>query len=158
MVDAVQPRSVTPSMNKLDAMLEEYERMLNERDARIDQLNAALSDCTTEKRAVEDTSRKRQSELVEEIVALTRLLREQEDASDWLHKVTATLVGDSRRGRLAKLLAGPLAYVLQNAQLRRRDLFDSAAYLRANPDVARAGGGALRHYILYGLKEGRKRR
>ena len=38
------------------------------------------------------------------------------------------------------------------------DAFDAAAYLAANPDVARAGADPFEHYMNFGRKEGRKLR
>ena len=40
--------------------------------------------------------------------------------------------------------------------VRKYELFDSALYLLQNPDVAQIGIHPLEHYILHGLKEGRR--
>ncbi len=101
-----------------------------------------------------------------EIATLTRLLRERESAAreaagraDWGRRTAAAFIGGGGtwRGRLIWLLPGPLAYALRKIQLQRRGLFDGQAYLRANPDVARAGADPLRHYLNHGLPEGRRR-
>ncbi len=42
------------------------------------------------------------------------------------------------------------------AQPDPRQIFDAKYYLAANPDVRAAGIDPLRHYLEYGLKEGRK--
>lgn len=146
------------SLEEKDVHIDESRQLLSERDARIDELTAAVFENIASKDAAIEASRIRRAEATSEIVALTRLLREKEDDADWLHQVAAALIGDSLRGRLASLMPGPLASMFRNAQLRRRNLFDAAAYLRANPDVARSGGNALRHYIIHGLKERRSRR
>jgi hypothetical protein len=38
-----------------------------------------------------------------------------------------------------------------------RGLFDEAAYLAANPDVAADGADPLRHYLEHGIGENRPR-
>ena len=68
------------------------------------------------------------------------------------------------RGRkaLAALLPKRLRNYLRKAQLRRRSrlvlktgLFDSAYYLRHNPDVAASGIEPIQHYLTFGPSEGR---
>lgn len=98
------------------------------------------------------------NQIINDFVEVTLLLRRQEDDAEWLRKVAATLLGDSRRGALISLLPGPLANFLRKAQLKRRDLFDASTYRAANPDVASARIDALRHYIIHGIGEGRARR
>lgn len=100
----------------------------------------------------------RLQERFSEIAMASRLLREQEEQNTWLRLVIGAIIGDSRRGRLIDMLPGPLAMALRRRQLRRRGLFDPGAYHRANPDVAKAGGDPLRHYILHGLNEHRRTR
>jgi len=104
----------------------------------------------------------RLNERFAEIAALTRLLREREAATEereWLRRVAATLLagGDGWRGRLARLLPIFVLRAWADRHLRRQGLFDADAYRRANPDVARAGVNALRHYIHHGMIEGRRR-
>ncbi len=41
-------------------------------------------------------------------------------------------------------------------KLKRSRLFDERYYLQHNPDVAASGMGALRHYVRYGMAEGRE--
>jgi len=41
-------------------------------------------------------------------------------------------------------------------EIRRSDLFDSAWYLRVNPDVRKAGYDPVDHYLRFGAKEGRE--
>lgn len=101
-----------------------------------------------------------------EIATLTRLLRDREaaaraaaDEAEWIRRVAATLLagGERWRGRLFQLLPGFVIRAWVVRHLKRQRLFDGEAYLRANPDVARARIDALRHYIHHGMKEGRAR-
>ncbi|WP_265519162.1 sulfotransferase family protein [Nitratireductor luteus] len=106
-----------------------------------------------EKQRVERSLQERFSE----IATLTQLLRVKEEQAEWLRQVASTLIGDSRRGRLAGLLPGPLALALRKIQLKRRGLFDGQAYLQAHPDVSQDRAEPLRHYISHGMMEGRRR-
>ncbi|HLZ72646.1 MAG TPA: hypothetical protein VKV26_22290 [Dehalococcoidia bacterium] len=57
---------------------------------------------------------------------------------------------DSRDALLQHFVAGG-----GSGGLAPHPLFESAAYLRANPDVAAAGMNPLTHYLRYGFREGR---
>lgn len=101
-----------------------------------------------------------------EIAVLSRMLRDQEmatrraaDERDWLRRVAATLMagGESWRGRLFNLLPGFAIRGWAMRHLQRQALFDNKAYLQAHPDVARAGVNGLRHYIHFGMAEGRRK-
>ena len=102
----------------------------------------------------------RLAERFSEIAELTRLLAEAQQENDhlashleWIHGVVPIL----RRGgfKLRFLRRWHTAAVL--ARLKEKRLFDSDAYLAANPDVARAGADPLQHYLVHGLTEGRSR-
>lgn len=95
-----------------------------------------------------------------EIAELSRLLADTQQENQrlaahiaWIHEVVPIL----RRGgfRLAFLNRRDDAALL--ARLKDKRLFDSGAYLAANPDVARAGVDPLQHYLAHGLSEGRSR-
>ncbi|WP_159588041.1 sulfotransferase family protein [Chelativorans xinjiangense] len=111
------------------------------------------NDHLAEKQQIE----RRLQERFSEIATLTQLLRVKEEQAEWLRQVASTLIGDSRSGRLAGLLPGPLALALRKIQLKRRGLFDGQAYLRAHPDVARDRVDPLRHYLSHGIREERVR-
>lgn len=128
-------------------------RLIAEQTARIAELESALSRASNNGAAAYQ-----ENQVMDDLVAVTRLLRRQEDDAEWLRKVAATLLGDSRRGALISLLPGPLASFFRKTQLKRRGLFDVGTYRAANPDVASARVDALRHYIIHGIGEGRARR
>jgi hypothetical protein len=65
---------------------------------------------------------------------------------------TASQSGYRQAGNFA---LDQLAAGFGRGPLESQDNFDSAAYLAANPDVARAGAGAWQHYNEYGKGEGR---
>jgi ubiquinone/menaquinone biosynthesis C-methylase UbiE len=52
--------------------------------------------------------------------------------------------------------AGTLVCCVSNSSLSLPYDFDADQYLRLNPDVARAGDDAARHWLTHGHKEGRK--
>ncbi len=115
-------------------------------------------------------------EKTDEIVVLTRLLQQAEttaargleaarrDArraearSRWAMDVLTLVLdgGLTRFARWGRLLPGPWGRKRLSARLRASDLFDAAAYLAENPDVARAGVDPLRHYVRHGIAEGRR--
>jgi hypothetical protein len=136
------------------------------------QKEAALAHVTGERDTlIADTRAKlaqgedRLSQRFGEIATLTRLLREREDTArraadeaEWLRQTSVVLLGGgSRRGKFVSLLPSSAALALQKFQLKRRGLFDPKVYLKAHPDVARSGADPLRHYINFGIREGRKR-
>jgi hypothetical protein len=46
---------------------------------------------------------------------------------------------------------------LERKAMRREKIFDPQAYLVLNPDVKAAGSDPLRHYLLHGIEERRRR-
>jgi len=84
--------------------------------------------------------------------------RKAEVQRDWIRETASILVSGSRswKGKLHALMPSSLRRAQQVAQLKEKGLFDSPAYLAANPDVARSAQDALRHYIRHGLIEGRE--
>jgi cephalosporin hydroxylase len=135
------------------------------------QLDAASQKKAADDRALAEAHTQRAqaearlSERFGEIATLTQLLRETErllgeaeSAAEWMRQTASVLLGGrSRRGRLAWFLPGPAAHALRKIQLKRRGLFDPAAYFKAHHDVARSGADPLRHYVDFGIKEGRRR-
>jgi uncharacterized phage infection (PIP) family protein YhgE len=131
-----------------------------------DERNRARNEIQTLRQEKRDTET-RLAERFSEIVALTRMLGERENAarrSDeqvvWLREVSAVLLNGaastSLKGRLSALLPGPIRLKKQRSRLHRSGIFDSDAYLAANPDVAEAGIDPLGHYINHGMTEGRR--
>jgi hypothetical protein len=80
--------------------------------------------------------------------------RVAEANADWLRRMTQAAAGfpkwwalmpqDARRTR-------------EHARYRRAGLFDAGKYLETYPDVAAQGMDPVRHYILHGMTEARKR-
>ena len=87
---------------------------------------------------------------IEEIVALTRLMRAREAAAR-AGAAVATLL--DRHG--SRLLPRALRIRRQMAWMRQSGMFDAEWYGRAYPDVAAAGIDPLRHFIEHGAAEGR---
>jgi len=95
-----------------------------------------------------------------EMVAMTTALKGHEaDArqsiaqAEWLREVSVVLL--EQPTPLAKMLAG-LVDKRKMRLLKKRGLFDTAAYLERYPDVAASGIEPLNHFILHGLAEGRR--
>jgi cephalosporin hydroxylase len=119
---------------------------------------AADERALTEARTQRAQAEARLNERFGEIATLTQLLHQTESVAEWMRQIASVLLGGrSRRGRLAWFLPGPAAHALRKIQLKRRGLFDAAAYFKANSDVARSGADPLRHYVDFGIKEGRRR-
>lgn len=118
---------------------------------------------------------RRLSAQIDEIVMLTQLAREgeirmteidrleqaraetQSQRIKWMERVVPILLNGAGSWRevIWRLAPAKWRWARQKEMLRRRELFDEAAYLRANPDVALASFDALQHYLQYGLAEGR---
>lgn len=107
------------------------------------------------------------AERFNEIAQMTRMLGETESAAQvsdehiaWLRQVSIVLLNGSNsaslKSRLTALLPAPIRSKKQIARLKRQGIFDSEAYLAANPDVAEAGLDPLWHYINHGIGEGRR--
>jgi hypothetical protein len=101
------------------------------------------------------------SERTDEIVMMTRILRDSERSAQiagengqWLAAVMRLL---NRRPVLWSLM--PKSWVQERVAvaLEREGLFNSKDYLECNPDVARAGYSAIDHYVSHGMAEGRLR-
>jgi hypothetical protein len=73
--------------------------------------------------------------------------------ASWLIAVMNLLQKRSRWRLLVSALTGNRH---EKALLESNGLFDAAAYLKHNPDVARAGVDPLSHLLKHGLAEGRK--
>ena len=111
----------------------------------------------------ESAARQREADLRQEITELRRELRETNQAIAGLRD-SGLRQRFRRRSRSARQLgswlvnprsAGRPRNVREFLVLRRSGLFDSAGYLRRNPDVAAAGMNPLMHYIEHGARTGR---
>jgi len=101
-----------------------------------------------------------------EIAELTELLAERQGIEarllqqlDWLRAAGTALLNGSTtwKGRLLGILPASFHRKRQRRRLMERGLFDEAAYLAANPDVAADGADPLRHYLEHGIGENRPR-
>jgi hypothetical protein len=97
--------------------------------------------------------------------ALTEVLKKTENAAkesdektQWLRQVASILLtgAGATKGRFLSFSLSSIKYRLQKTEMKKRGIFDPAAYLAANPDVAKSGVDPLRHYILHGIAEGRR--
>jgi len=105
------------------------------------------------------------SERFSEIARITNKLLEKdvlarkfEEHATWLHSMALILVPASRswRSRVSAWLPLAIHRTRQMDRLHRERVFDSAAYLAAHPDVARASAEPFRHYLAHGIREGRR--
>ena len=148
------------------AAAEASEEKLSERGKELarntDLLRTRDTELKTEKLAAE----RRLGERFKEIATLSRMLAEQEaearrsnDEAAWLAEVTSVLATRSTtlKGRLLALLPTFVQQKRHRRILKSRGLFDSEAYLVANPDVADEGAEPLPHYLSCGIKENRRR-
>jgi hypothetical protein len=95
-----------------------------------------------------------------EIAEVTRLLAEVQQENErltahieWIRQVAAILTKGGFRLRFLNRRQKAASL----AKLKEKQLFDSHAYVAANPDVAQAGADPLQHYLVHGLSEGRSR-
>ena len=100
-------------------------------------------------------------ERVREIAALTemiwerdRLIANLERRADWLTQVLLSVLKSLSRTP-GQFLPGSVLKRRFLNKLASRAVFDEAAYLAANPDVAAEGVEPLHHYVMHGLAEGR---
>ncbi|PXA83364.1 hypothetical protein DMC47_43705 [Nostoc sp. 3335mG] len=109
--------------------------------------------------ATKDDAEKRLRGRHEELAAITKLLRESENAelrqkddADWLLAVSTIFV--TRPGWWFVL---PPALRRRNLHrlVKLKGLFDAQSYLARYPDVARSKTDPLRHYIKHGMRENR---
>jgi hypothetical protein len=143
---------------RLASWKERYER---ERSG-AEELAATLEQADAEKHVVEARLKERFSE----IATLSKMLAEGEgrdrryrEQMGWLREIAAVLASrpTSLKGRLLALLPASLQYRRQQKLLKRKALFDGEAYLATYPDVAREGVEPLRHYLMHGMNEDRRR-
>jgi glycosyltransferase involved in cell wall biosynthesis len=147
----------------LAAELARLEGESQEAAKRIEELRGEAESRESAARQRELALRREGSELRQEIVELRRELRETNRA---IAQLRDSGLGQRLRQRyrstrqLGSWLLNPRSKgrprnVWEFIVLRRSGLFDSAAYLRANPDVADAGMNPLMHYIEHGARTGR---
>lgn len=89
----------------------------------------------------------------EEIVALTRLMREKE-----LMARDRGAIEELLKPRSLFFLPSPFLVWRQMTRIRRSGLFDAKWYRTTNKDVAKSGMDPLRHFVCYGFREGRASR
>ena len=96
---------------------------------------------------------------VEEIAELKTLTGEMEDKADGLRRAAIDefdrAIAELLHARGWSLLPAELRLKRQAGLLKRSGLFDAKWYLECNKDVVEAGADPAKHYIKYGLKEGR---
>ena len=155
------------------AEIDETEEALRSARLEVGTLNEKLENLRNSTRKEADGLRKANAEAEEqlrarysEIVTLTRMLstetlaaRKFERNAERLGSIAQAFERGLGSGRLGKWLNSMLPWRWQFKRIRRhierQGLFDSSAYLGANPDVASAGVNPLRHYLTHGATEGR---
>jgi len=131
-----------------------------ERDEAIAQCEAAIAERDAARRD-HATAKADVAERFTEIARMTQLLRSSEEAAErgqddaeWLRQIGAVMASYPRWWAL---LPRHVRQQKEEARLGRKDLFDADAYRARYPDVDAAGMAPLRHYLLYGMREGRAR-
>lgn len=147
-------RALEAERNALRAELERsgarqsaIEERLGASEAQAQSLGTAMA------KLQEDESRARRT-----VEALSRRLKSETRLSVATRKSAAREMGRallaSRHSRLP--LLGRFALKRQAARLRTSGVLDPEWYIRANPDVAKAGIDPAVHYLVHGWKEGRQ--
>lgn len=140
------------------------ERQLRDRAAELAELTETVRKGDNEKAAIKAEliqTNARLDNRFAEIAQLSRIYREQEQqASDhrqqaeWLQQIYAVT---HTAPRWWSFMPKGWRNHRELERLRRKGLFDGQAYLVRNPDVAVGEMNPLRHYIMHGLNERRKR-
>lgn len=128
----------------------------------VERLHQAARDATHANDEAQEQLRAR----YKEIVTLSRKLATEaaaaqkfERRAERLKMIAQSFEQGGARGRFANWLEWLLPWRWHlariNRRLERKGVFDSGAYLAANPDVARSGMDPLKHYLAHGMNENR---
>lgn len=122
---------------------------------RVDDLEARLRALTDEKKRLEESLARRDTE----ISAVSKLLHASELAEqrqkndiDWLVSLSVLFL---RRPAWWFMLIPPIQRKLFHKRILRKNLFDAKRYVSRYPDVANSGQDPLFHYVRHGMREGR---
>jgi SAM-dependent methyltransferase len=154
-------------VDKLEGTSNEIEQLTNE----IEQLTKAQAETERLKEKLASELRISESEtahlrsaaadLERQVQILSAALQAETDAStraqeqaDWLRAIDGAL---ACRPFFWSILPFRFRRTREYELLRRAGLFDNVSYLARYPDVAAEGADPLRHYITYGMNEGRDR-
>ena len=168
---------VNSELARKERQLIELTRLQTEREAAAvelaEKLNKANADKVAETKRLKEEVAKAQAERAlkdrqlkerfDEIAKMTRLLAERSNGgqtpSSPVGPKNPAVNGSAILGvpdsRLSRHLPERLRIRLQMRRLRQSGIFDAEWYLRCYEDVAKAGVDPLRHYVMYGTKEGR---
>lgn len=148
-------------MSELTRAGSQQEQSLCERIQALEYLLAASDKRLEEERLLNEELRATISERFDEIAKLTQLVQKYERMSrslesrcSWLERVVGMVM---RGGRVAAVLPLWVSRVALLKRLKEEGLFDDERYRRANTDIFEHGFRALRHYVRFGLAEGRQR-
>ena len=148
--------------SKLSSMEQELAKSRETARLEIDELQNANAAQSLAVEEAQEQLRARYSE----IVTLTRMLATETSSARKFERMAERLGRISQifeRGEAASGIAGWLKQIMPwswqvrriKRRLEREGLFDSGAYLNANPDVRSVGVDPLRHYLSHGASEGR---
>ncbi len=136
-------------------------RLINDRDSHAKSTEIENQELATTRYTLSQTET-RLNDRFSEIATLSRFLRDAEDEAkhakgetEWLRQVVAMFYQGGWRNHLIALLPNSIRRSIVAKRLKQQKLFDTAAYLQAYTDVAKAGVDPLAHYINHGMKEGR---
>ncbi len=125
-----------------------------------------LRDLVQASESAAEEAQKQLSDRYKEIVTLSRKLacgsaaaQKFERQAARLGSIASIFEHGAGRGFAARWLGWALPWAWHRRRITKRiaesGMFDDAAYLTANPDVARAGIDPLKHYLVHGVGEGR---
>ena len=170
--------SLIQTLSEREAEIERLSGTLSERAAEIEKLSGTLSERDAEVERLSAELKAKDKDLAQRTAEVARLRNEiRWIATSWSalvgQRVKSDMARFDLRHRLVLLPFKALSPALLGARkrlgklrqrrARRTDylsiqhsgLFDAAWYLKQHPDVAAAGVDPLRHYLLFGAREGR---
>ncbi|AGB72273.1 hypothetical protein RTCIAT899_CH14485 [Rhizobium tropici CIAT 899] len=155
-VALIEANNITDEMrHDRDLVERDLEATCAQRDAFARKLDAAetLANALRYESSVKENAIAEQSEINEilskEIAALRMKLEDIQNAMSFSSNRYS-----ERKGSLLHRLARSIALHFDTSQLRKFG-FNEEAYLEENEDVRKQNVNALRHYVIYGMKEGR---
>ncbi|MFT3975868.1 MAG: hypothetical protein QM688_01945 [Sphingomonas bacterium] len=145
------------------AQVDESDRMLNIAQRQADDQRRTIEESMRSLKDVQEQLRGRYAE----IVTLTRMLASEDAAARKAERNAERAAAIARvfetggggKGVFLRRFGGFLPWRWHLRRIKRRlereGLFDAAAYLAVNVDVAQAGIDPLEHYLRHGMNEGR---
>jgi DNA repair exonuclease SbcCD ATPase subunit len=157
--------SLARELAKTSRRCEEATAGLASTSERAKALSVAVTRLSAEKDAIEVAARARETAHEAEIGRLSDLIHykdgvvsEAEYRAEWLLRTLSVMTGDHSKtfkGKLRSLLPAFLSRRRMRGGLKSAGLFDGENYLALHRDVAMSKIDPLRHYVNFGISEGR---